>query len=185
MSENLGPNDKRVFVNVEVGGMEEMRLAVRGGHAQPQQAAGGMLQIARKVLSTHAGQGDLIEIGLPDDLARGANASAGHVGVVDDGVGAAVELDLDRPAAGFREAEGNLANPLVDPGRGGRAQGPDGSLEQDPLGDDIAAGAALDTAKGDHDRIAGIDRTRHELVNAGDELRGDADRVDRLVRRAA
>ena len=45
----------------------------------------------------------------------------------------------------------------------------------------LALRSALDAAEGDHDRIARIDRARHELVNTGDELRGNADRIDRLV----
>ena len=66
-----------------------------------------------------------------DDLARGADAGAGHVGVVDHGVGAAVEFDLDGPSAGLGQPEGDLADPLVHLGGRGRAQGPDRSLQLD------------------------------------------------------
>ena len=102
-----------------------------GGDAQPQQTTGSVLEIARKVLATHAGQRDLVKIGFADDLARRPDAGAGHVGVVNDGVGTAMEFDLDRSSAGLGQTEGDLANPLVDPGRRRRAQGPDRPLEQD------------------------------------------------------
>ena len=98
-----------------------------------------MLEVAGEVLAAHARQRDLVEIRLADDLARGADARPGHVGIIHDGVGPAAEVTWMVAPLASREAAGDLPDPFPDPGRGGLAQRPDRPLEHDLLGDDVGA----------------------------------------------
>ncbi len=181
MGQELGPDSECVLVDVEVGRVQGMSGPVEPGDAQAEQAAAGVREVAGEVLAAHAGQADLLDVGRADDLAGGLHADGGHLRVVDDRGGTAVEADVDRAPIRRRQSPRDLRDPLLHLGSRTIAQGADRAQELDLLGDHIRAGPAPDAAERHDAGVARIDRPRQDLVEVADQLCGDGDRVNGQV----
>src|SRR5262245_49306539 len=105
--------------------MERVPGAVERGDAQPEEAAASVLEISGEVLSAHARQPDLFDVGRPDDLAGGLDTERRDLRIVEDRIGPAEEDDIDRAAAGRRQSPRDLGDPLLHLRRRAVAEGPD------------------------------------------------------------
>ena len=138
MGQGPGADGEGRLVDVEVGGMQRVSRAVERRHAQPEQAAGYVLQVAGEVLAAHAGQADLLDVRLADDLARGPDADRRDLGVVDHGPGPLLEGDVDRGPAGGGEPAGDLGDALLDQRGRAIAEGADRPHQLDLVRNHVA-----------------------------------------------
>ncbi len=182
MRQGLGADGQRGLVDVEVGGVEAVTRPVERCHPQPQQASGYMFQVTGEIFAAHAGEADLVNIRLADDILGGPHADRRDFGIVEDGLGPLEKRDIDAGARRRGESARDLGDTLLDLGGRAIAEGPDGPRDLHLVRDDIRAAPSADAAERDDGGIAHVDRSRDELIEARYQLGGHRDRIDRQMR---
>ena len=163
--------------------MEEMPRAIRPRRRPAAGGSPGRARGSRRSPRPPCSAAGSRRVGRADDLAppRGRR-SAVTIGSLTTASVPRRTSTCDRRAAGLREPAAICRIRSSTRVGGGLAEGPDRPRAATCSGMTLALVPPWMRAERDHDRVARIDRAGDELVDAVDELRRHADRVDRLVR---
>ena len=162
--------------------MQECNLLSPSPHSEPDHATGNGGQVIGKILSAHAWTPLDQHVIRAGHITSSIKTNRSYGRVIDNARKLRIERDAHRTAQRLGGAVAQFRYSVASISRNHEVQGADRSFHRHGVWDDIRRMAALDLANSNNQGIARIGLSRKGLIDERDKLRGDRDRINRVMR---